>query len=67
MMAAYEYIRRFYGLSYEPGQRVRHTVTNNVGTVCPMRASHGHYVQVRFDGLSFAQNCHPEELEQADG
>ena len=66
-MPAYDYIRRYYGLSYEPGQRVRHTVTNKVGTVCRMRKSQGHYVQVRFDGMKFARPCHPQELEQADG
>jgi hypothetical protein len=38
-------------------------VTGKSGTIAREDRSAGHYVQVRFDGQSFALPCHPTELE----
>lgn len=61
---AYEYIKRTYGLTFVPGQRVRHSVTGGDGTVKREAASMGHYVMVAFDGRKHASPCHPEELTE---
>lgn len=59
---AYEYIKRAYGLSFRPGQRVKHTVTGKRGHVRRESPSAGHYVMVLFDEARHALPCHPEEL-----
>lgn len=61
---AYEYITRSYGKNYVIAQRVRHTVTGEVGSVAREDKSAGHYVQVKFEGRKFSVPCHPDELEQ---
>lgn len=59
---AYDYIKRFYGVTPIRGRRVRHTETGQMGTIMRERASHGHYVRVRFDdtGPGFS---HPTSLD----
>jgi len=60
---AYEYIQRYYGLTFTPGERVWHVEVRKNGTVQPERASHGHYVNVLFDGENHGSSlCHPKEL-----
>lgn len=59
---AYDYIKRFYGVNPVRGQRVRHQVTNKVGTIC-QAAGDPQYVSVRFDDRSHSVPCHPTELD----
>jgi hypothetical protein len=59
----YDYVRRMYGVEPIVGARVRHTETGRFGVIAPMSPTHGHYVQVRFDGQRFASNCHPTALD----
>jgi hypothetical protein len=59
---SYEYIKRTYGLTFTPGDRVRHTVAGNIGTV---KRGESHYVNVTFDGQRFSTPCHPQELKPA--
>lgn len=58
----YDYIKRTCGFEAKVGDRVQHTVTKKAGSVARERKSDGQYVQVRFDGGSFALPCHPGEL-----
>jgi hypothetical protein len=60
----YEYVRRTYGTNPIVGQRVRHTITGNEGTIAPEGMTHAHYVRVRFvfDGRDVILPCHPKEL-----
>lgn len=59
----YDYIKRAYGVNPKVGYRVRHKITNNMGTISRSGRSQQHYVQVRFDGLKHSRPCHPTELE----
>lgn len=59
----YAYVRRAYGVTPTPGQRVRHQVTDRQGVITRERASAAHYVQVRFDGQKHTLPCHPTELD----
>lgn len=59
---AYNYIKQRYGLTFEVGDRVRHTITKMPGTVRRENKSASHYVQVRFDGRRTVNSCHPQEL-----
>lgn len=61
----YDYIRQAYGVSYEVGERVQHTVTKRIGTVVREGRTNVHYVRVRFgSSTSKSRNsyCHPLEL-----
>lgn len=62
----YAYIERAYGLTFTPGERVRHTESAQVGlgTVRKVKQSHAHYVMVLFDGRKHADPCHPQALEK---
>lgn len=60
---AYDYIKRAYGVDPREGQRVKHTVTGEFGTVTAEDPGQGHYVQVQFEGRRFSLPCHPTELE----
>lgn len=60
---AYDYVKRTYCVSFNIGQRVRHTVTKQYGVVAREDKSASHYVQVRFDGRAHRLPCHPHELE----
>lgn len=65
---AYDYIKRAYGLTFTPGDRVQHTVTGKMGTVKRGQyhyAGGSHYVNVTFDGQRHSLPCHPEELRPA--
>lgn len=55
-------IKRTYTFRPEVGKCVRHTETNEVGTIAREDRSASHYVQVQFDGKSFAVPCHPMAL-----
>lgn len=59
----YDYIERAYGLRVRQGMRVRLEGTQRFGTVIEEAPSHGHYVQVRFDGERQPGLCHPNSLE----
>lgn len=59
----YEYIRRTYGVSPQPGARVRHTETGRLGTILRTPRSNQHHVSVKFDGDRFALPCHPMALD----
>jgi hypothetical protein len=61
---SYAYIKQHYGLEFEPGDRVTHTVTQKAGQVTREDLSQSHYVQVRFDDRKFSVPCHPQELEK---
>lgn len=58
----YDYIKRTYGVTPEPGARVRHTVTNREGSIIRPQGD-PQYVRVRFDGQKHALPCHPDELD----
>lgn len=60
---AYDYVRRAYNVDPIVGNPVRHTVTNGYGSIPKEDPSQAHYVQVKFEGKSFALPCHPTELE----
>lgn len=60
----YRYIERTYGTAFKPGDRVRHTVTNQSGEVRPVRGDPQYY-NVRSDGQNHALPCHPGEIEAA--
>ena len=58
---AYNYIQRIYGTTFQPGDRVRHTVTDKCGQV--MRPTGDpQYYRVRFDGQKHGSECHPQEI-----
>lgn len=57
----YRYIERTYGTTFKPGDRVKHTVTQGVGEVRPVRDDPQYY-SVRFDGIKHSLPCHPGEL-----
>lgn len=61
---SYDYIKRTYGVTPEPGSRVRHTVTGKSGVIA-RAIGDPQYVRVRFDGVTFTVPCHPEELDYA--
>lgn len=64
----YDYVKRAYGVGPVVGARVRHTELKgprSFGTIARESPTHGHYVQVRFDGQNFASNCHPTALDYA--
>lgn len=60
--APYAYIRRSYGVTPTPGQRVRHQITHRYGVIVRPHDD-PHYVQVRFDGQKHSTPCHPTELD----
>ena len=59
---AYDYIKRNYGVSPEPGMVVYHAVTKRYGVIKRENRSASHYVQVTFEGDRHALPCHPTEL-----
>src|ERR1700693_831824 len=59
----YDYIKRTYGVSPEPGKVVYHTVTKQWGIIKRESKSASHYVQVTFEGCKHASPCHPTELQ----
>lgn len=61
MTKAYEYVENYYGLSFEPGQRVIAKPYNIDAVVLPPDESTGAYVRVQF-GRSEGQ-FHPYDLE----
>ncbi|HLH92041.1 MAG TPA: hypothetical protein VKX28_26715 [Xanthobacteraceae bacterium] len=60
---SYDYVMRAYGVNPRVGERVRHKVTEQEGTISRENRSQSHYVMVRFDGTSHPLPCHPTELE----
>lgn len=62
MSEGYDYIKRTYGASFFPRDRVEHTVTGRCGKVMRPKSSHLHYVRVHF-GAGGAALCHPNELK----
>lgn len=60
---SYKYIRRCYCIDVPVGHYVQHVITGRFGIVMPENVSHGHYVQVQFEGDDFQSNCHPDELD----
>ncbi len=56
---AYEYVKQYYGVKVEPGDRVR--MGEKEGTVARKRA-YDHYVHVKFDGTKFDVPVHPMDL-----
>ena len=61
----YDYIQRYYGKAFNPGEAVTHTVTNKCGKVMRPLKSHLHYVRVHF-GIDGPGLCHPGELEKIE-
>ena len=60
---AYEYVKQYYGVNVEPGDRVRGKDREaKEGTVARKR-SYDQYVHVKFDGTKFDVPVHPMELE----
>jgi len=57
---AYEYVKQVYGVSPEPGMRVK--MGDKLGTVARKKA-YDHYVHVKFDDRTFDVPVHPMELE----
>lgn len=62
----YDYVKRAYAFQPEIGRRIQHTVTGRFGVIARENRSQGHYVQVKFDGQSFALPCHPDEIRYAE-
>lgn len=60
---SYDYIKRTYGVSPEPGNVVYHTVTKQWGVIKRESKSASHYVQVAFEGQKHSSPCHPTELQ----
>lgn len=61
-MAEYDYIRGYYDFKPIVGRRVMHDETRKEGVITREKRSHGHYVQVRFDGMKHSLPCHPSSL-----
>jgi hypothetical protein len=59
---SYAYVRRAYRVEPRIGERVVHLETGRAGKIADERASHQHYVFVRFDGDLFDLPCHPTSL-----
>lgn len=60
---AYEYVKQYYGVKVEPGDRVRmNCLDKKEGTVARKRC-YDQYVHVKFDGTKFDVPVHPMELE----
>ena len=59
---AYEYVKSYYGVNPEPGQRVTTKDKQKSGTIA-RKKSYDQYVYVTFDGSKFSVPCHPLELE----
>jgi hypothetical protein len=66
---AYEYVKQYYGVPVEVGQRV--TMKDKLRTVrtgvVVGKRSYDHYVHVRFDGQKFDVPVHPFDLIYHDG
>jgi hypothetical protein len=58
---AYEYVKSYYGVNPEPGQRVTTKDGLKSGLIARKR-SYDHYVYVTFDGANFSVPCHPLDL-----
>jgi len=58
----YDYIARMYGIQFQPGMRVQHTINKDLGEVRRPGNTPGHYVSVRFDNGKHNLPCHPQEL-----
>ncbi len=58
----YNYIERTYGTRFQPGDRVRHSVTGKTGKVLRTKGD-PHYYRVKFHGNRHGSNCHPLELK----
>lgn len=65
-MMTYDYVKHIYPVNPVVGERVRHLVTLNSGTIGRESPSAMHYVMVLFDGRDFTVPCHPTELEYLD-
>ena len=59
---AYEYVKFYYGVNPEPGQRVT-TKDKHKSGIIARKKSYDRYVYVTFDGAKFSVPCHPLELE----
>jgi hypothetical protein len=59
---AYEYVKSYYGVNPEPGQRVTTKDKQKSGTIA-RKKSYDQYVYVTFDGSGFSVPCHPLDLE----
>lgn len=53
---AYDYIRRTYGVEFQPGERI--AMDGKPGTVTKPRDD-PQYLRVRFDGQKHISNAHP--------
>ena len=60
-MMSYRYIERAYDRHFKPGDRVKHSVTGETGTVMRAPVGDPHYYRVRKDGLKIGSNWHPHE------
>lgn len=58
----YDYIQRYYGSIFYPGDQVEHIETDKCGQVMRPLKSHLHYVRVNF-GIDGAGLCHPSSLK----
>lgn len=59
---AYEYVKQYYGVKVEPGDRVRmKSIDGKEGTVARKR-TYDQYVHVKFDGRNFDVPVHPLDL-----
>lgn len=59
---AYEYVKQYYGVPVEVGQRVTMKDSGKIGTVKGKR-TYDQYVHVVFDGQNFDVPVHPLDLE----
>lgn len=60
---AYEYVKEYYGVKPEVGQRVKMLPPNKpLEGVIVGKRQYDHYVHVRFDGRKFDVPVHPLEL-----
>ena len=62
---AYEYVKSYYGVTPEPGQRVTTEDGTKAGVIARKR-TYDHYVYVTFDGSKFSVPCHPLDLRYGE-
>ncbi|TVV75562.1 hypothetical protein [Sphingomonas solaris] len=63
MVAAYDYVRRRYGVDPIVGRAARHLETGEDCVIARPGRSQQHYVRVRFAGRRHAANSHPTALD----
>jgi hypothetical protein len=59
---AYEYVKKYYGVQVEPGDRVRMKGLSPREGIVARKRSYDQYVHVKFEGTKFDVPVHPGDL-----